>query len=288
LRLAGTLGAQCVSLTGLIPSGSGFGQDLEKVLPPGSPLVTTGHATTVAAVVFALARTIEHAGLQLADETLAVVGLGSIGSAALQLALSVLPRPRRLVLCDLFSKESSVRALAESLAAKYQIETEVCLAKEGRVPEPVYRARAIIGATNVPGVLDVERLLPGSVIVDDSAPHCFDLEALRRRLASQGDVFANEAGLLQTPAPLSHDLFLPGSAAQAARLLSPTFIQQAFGERHIMGCILSSILSARLGLARTIGFVKPDDALHHYRLLEQLGYEAPTELRCYDFAVDGS
>ena len=181
-----------------------------------------------------------------------------------------------------------MRAIAAALAAKYQIEAEVCLAHEGRVPEPVYAARVIIGATNVPGVLDADRLLPGSVIVDDSAPHCFDLEALRRRLARQADVFANEAGLLQTPAALRHDLFLPGSAAQAARLLSPTFIQQAFGERHIMGCILSSILSAQMGLPRTIGFVKAEDALLHYQLLEQLGYEAPSELRCYDFAVDGS
>ena len=41
------------------------------------------------------------------------------------------------------------------------------------MPPDVYEASFVVGATNAPDILDVDRLQPGTLIVDDSAPHCF-------------------------------------------------------------------------------------------------------------------
>ena len=45
----------------------------------------------------------------------------------------------------------------------------------GGLPDFAYHADLFVGATNVTDVIDVGRLKPGAIIVDDSFPLCFDL-----------------------------------------------------------------------------------------------------------------
>ena len=59
IELAGTLGARCVSLTGLIPAATDFGRALKH--RHGGPALTTGHATTAAAMVLSIATMLEQA-----------------------------------------------------------------------------------------------------------------------------------------------------------------------------------------------------------------------------------
>src|SRR5437660_1521135 len=65
----------------------------------------------------------------------------------------------------------------------------------GALPAEVYRSRFIIGATNVPGVLEIDRLAAGTIVVDDSFPHCFDLDSAVSRMSSRGDVLLVDGGL---------------------------------------------------------------------------------------------
>ena len=61
VRLAHEIGAATVSLTGLLPSASGYGRDLALALAGHDlPRITTGHATTTAAVVLAIRRALEE------------------------------------------------------------------------------------------------------------------------------------------------------------------------------------------------------------------------------------
>ncbi len=236
---AARVGAEVVSLTGLIPSATQLGLDLQ-AQDPRLPAITTGHATTVSAVVMMLAGGLQSANLDLSRETLACVGVGSIGSAALQLALRVLTKPKRILLCDVFQAKPRLDALAESIEREFGVPVDQTIADTDRVSDKVYTARVIVGATNVPNVLDPRRLRPNSILIDDSAPHCFDAELARARWEAAGDILISEGGLIRSPEALEHRLFLPAAIRDRAdSLLTGTLRQQAFAPDQIMGCVLS-------------------------------------------------
>lgn len=279
LEEAGHIGARVVSLTGLIPSATGLGADLEAIRSAGFPEITTGHATTVSAVVLALEKALSLAGVDLRSEELACVGLGSIGTAALRLAVKVLPAPRSILLCDLYSSRERLMELASEIGAVAPV--EIVLARDDGIPDRLYKARVIVGATNVPDVLDVDRLAPGTIVVDDSAPHGFDAERMWTRIDRSGDVLAHEGGLVRSQKPIAHSLFLPsGIRARAMEIVSGLLLQQALAHDQIMGCVLSSALSASaLNLPRSIGPVDAAAAEAHFRALAAHGYAAP-RLQC--------
>lgn len=272
---ADRVGARVVSLTGLIPSATNLGRDLD--LGDRLPSMTTGHATTVSAVVMMLADAIAAAGLDLGAETLAFVGVGSIGAATVRLALTVLPKPRRVLLCDVYHSQPRVEQLAREVNEAFDLPVDVAIGSPSAVSELVYGARIVVGATNVPNVLDVTRLLPGSVLIDDSAPHCFDVAVAAARVESRGDLVVSEGGLVRSPTRLDHRVFLPKRARHGAELLiTSTLRQQAFAADQVMGCVLSAALSAGTpALPVTVGAVSPHDALTHYQALRALGFSAP-------------
>lgn len=277
LAEAARVGARVVSLTGMIPSATRLGLDLSSEADANLLELTTGHATTVSAVVMMLADGVRSAGVELSQETLAFVGVGSIGAAALDLALRVLPKPKRVLLCDVFQAKPRLIALSQSISQEFGVEVELAISAGDTVSERVYDARVIVGATNVPNVLDARRLRPGSLLIDDSAPHCFDVEVARARWAADGDILISEGGLVRSRERLSHRIFLPARIRdRAEQLITGTLRQQAFAPDQIMGCVLSSALSAQAdALPRTLGPVEPAHALEHYHALRALGFSAP-------------
>jgi predicted amino acid dehydrogenase len=114
IKIARSIGAKTISLTGLLPSATRYGESFARL---DGCAVTTGHATTAACIVVNLAGLLRAAGRDLEDESVAVLGLGSIGRASLRAALSVLPHPRRLVLCEVPSRIEETRTFAAGLAA---------------------------------------------------------------------------------------------------------------------------------------------------------------------------
>lgn len=272
--LAGRMGAQTVSLTGLLPSATGFGQALVERLPEGMPAITTGHATTVSAVALGLESALTTSGKMLQSETLGFVGLGSIGRATLRLVLDVLPTPARLVLCDVLSSERRLWALAEEISRTARVEVEVACTRSHCVADAIYESSVIVGATNLPDVLDVDRLRPGTILIDDSAPHCFDVARAQLRMQSKEDLTVREGGLLATPWPIAHELFLP-RGVEAEDLIDGLLENQAFASDQIMGCVLSSVLSRPpLDLPLTVGDVSPKTAVDHFRELVRMGFGA--------------
>eukprot|EP00994_Dinema_validum_P004780 NODE_284_length_2007_cov_134.879469_g195_i0.p1 GENE.NODE_284_length_2007_cov_134.879469_g195_i0~~NODE_284_length_2007_cov_134.879469_g195_i0.p1 ORF type:complete len:302 (-),score=27.36 NODE_284_length_2007_cov_134.879469_g195_i0:1072-1977(-) len=112
-RLCKAIGVETVSLTGLIPSATNYGQDLLAALPEGLPTPTTGHATTTACMALTIQRVLKEAGRRLSDEKVAFLGVGSIGLATLRLMLKVLPHPKQITLCDLYTKQATLDSIAE-------------------------------------------------------------------------------------------------------------------------------------------------------------------------------
>ncbi|HEY6704572.1 MAG TPA: amino acid adenylation domain-containing protein [Xanthobacteraceae bacterium] len=259
------LGARTAALTGLIPAITDFGRALR---PCQGLAITTGHATTANAIVLTAISAARAAARKLTNETVAFVGLGAIGIATLRL-LSDLPiHPRRLILCDVPAKARELERLADELrtAFGYRGDIEIVSA-HGAVPAEVYRSKFIIGATNVPGVLEIDRLTPGTIVVDDSFPHCFDLEEAIGRMSSRGDVLLVDGGLVSPPGTIEWSVNLPAGIAAVLGHHHPE-ANLLPGSTSITGCILSSLLVQ--DDAATAGPVSVATCRDHWRTLERM------------------
>lgn len=277
LRLAGGLGASAVSLINLLPSATGYGAALRDAIrdSPGYPALTTGHGATTAAVVLNIERAMQLSARRLPDEHLLFLGLGSIGVSTLRLALDRLPHPGRLSLCDLFSRTDHLDELRDEVVGRWGFTGELTVlpSASGEVPSEVYEASVVLGATNVPDLLDVDRLRPGTVLIDDSAPHCVDKDAAVQRVIEAGDLFCIEGGELRTPGETEEHRYVPGWASHefGTDAVDDWFSHNTF---TIGGCVLSAALAARHAMPLTIGPVTVEHARAHLDLLHRLRFGA--------------
>ena len=282
LDLAAQIGARVVSLAGLLPSATNYGRRLAAAVEGRSdlPLITTGHATTAATVVMAIRRILAESGRHFAGERVGYLGLGSIGLATLRLALCCLPHPRELILCDLYSKYDSMVRIEQELVDVFGFRGPIrIIAAPGEIPPEFYSATTIIGATNVPDVLDIGRVNPGTLIVDDSWPHCFNARSVIARFAQRGDVLFTEGGVLQAPKAISTLRYLPRALERS--LPAPYRAAVTWHQPHeITGCILSSLLTARFAqISPTLGYVDAATCQQHFVVLDELGFQG-ARLHC--------
>jgi amino acid adenylation domain-containing protein len=268
------LGAKTVALTGLIPAVTNLGRALA---PRKGLVITTGHATTASAVVMTSISVARAAGRPLPDDSIAFVGLGAVGTATLRLMLDRSILPASLTLCDVPVNITRLEGLALEIRDDFGFRGDIrIVASVGTAPDEVYQSRFIIGATNVRGVLEVERLVPGTIVVDDSFPHSFDLDRGLDRMTAQEDVLFVNGGLIAPPGPIEWDMMLPGNLA--ATVSSGPETNLVFAPNEITGCILSALLTNSCGAAATTAPVTVDSCREHLQLLQKLGVRAA--LRC--------
>jgi len=137
----------------------------------------------------------------------------------------------------------------------------------------------------VPDILDMDRLAPGTLIVDDSSPHCFRVDRAARRIREQQDILFTEGGMLRAPQPMRQVIYVPAGLERHVPTL-PAALFANYDAHHITGCVLSSLLtSKRPELTATLGLVSPHACFDHYRALENLGFQA-ARLHCEEYAVD--
>ncbi|MFJ9623191.1 amino acid adenylation domain-containing protein [Streptomyces sp. NPDC101181] len=205
VTLASSLGARSVSLAGMIPSLTGYGFDVLRATRDtgvSGVAVTTGHAATVVSVVKSVHAALDAGRRDLSELTVAFVGLGSIGSSSLELLLGRAERPpARLLLCDAPGSGPRLTELAASLRGRGLAGAVEVLTTDGGLPREVYGARLIVAAVSGGGsLLDVDRLAPGTTVVDDSFPHCFDTRRAIGRMERDRDVLVAGGGLLSVGA----------------------------------------------------------------------------------------
>ncbi len=288
LRMARRLGAKMVTMTGLIPSATDSGSAVLRAMTAeriaGLPALSTGHATTSAGVVLNIQRVALMCGRDLSAERVAFVGLGSIGLTTLRLMLACAPHPREIILCDVYSQLERLGAIRDELRMVFQFRGSIHVAwARGEIPAEAYEASLIVGATNVPEVLDIKRVRPGTVIVDDSAPHCFSTASAIARFEESADIIFTEGGVLGLPEPLRETAYHPPN------LKDPTDLGR-FAEflghdsTSITGCVFSGLLSGTFGLRPTIGPVAAEEALAHYSALVVLGFTGG-RLQCDSYVL---
>ena len=293
LKLAGELGAGMVSLQGNLPSATEYGKRIVSLLGDRSdlPRISTGHAITISAVIFMIEKIVTVSGRALSEERVGVLGLGSIGTASLRLMLAHLPHPQKIILCDVYLKRDHLERVAEEVKGTLNFEGTVeLLESEESVPEAFYEATLILGATNVPNILDLNLVQPGTLIVDDSAPHCFDVQSAFERLKVPGDILFTEGGVLRSPEPIdslrhvpNFSTFLPEEATEKDIVrFTDCFKAYSFEQdpHEVMGCLLAGLLHRRFpDIKPTIGLIDLETSGHAFRRLKELGFEG-ADLRC--------
>jgi hypothetical protein len=203
-----------MTLTGLIPAATAYGEALG--LEGGSAdgqAVTTGHALTTAVIVANLADLLRRCRRPLARERMAIVGLGSVGRSVLELALRVLPHPRRLVLCDLYAKRDTLEALQRRVVRELGFAGGIELAAgDDGLPPAVLDSHLIVAAVDRAGVIDPLGLRAGTILLDDSYPPTFAAEAAWRRMEERRDVIVASGGFARLSRPVEETLYVPSSA----------------------------------------------------------------------------
>jgi amino acid adenylation domain-containing protein len=286
LEIAGQIGADTVSLTGMIPSATDYGRAIVKVMAERRhlPQITTGHSTTSATVVLAIQKMLQQAGRAMTTEQVGVIGLGSIGFSSLCLMLKCLPHPVELMLCDLYSKKAFLEEIRDKLVSELGFHGKIqLLFSELELPQEIYNATLIVGATNVPDVLDISQVKPGTLIVDDSGPHCFKSELAIKRFQEHQDILFTEGGVLKSPQPISKVEYLPHHVEKHLKIKREELVKH--NPFEITGCVFSSVLSSSFkNFKPSVGFVQLNDSLKHYDTLISLGFQA-ADLHCENYVL---
>ena len=291
LEMAGRIGAKTVSLTGLIPSATDYGRAIAKAIEGRNdlPKITTGHATTCSSVVLTIKKILQISNRSLHGEKVAFIGLGSIGINTLRLMLKCLPHPQSIIVCDIYNKLESLQNLQRELSGDLGFRGSVQIAtssSSSELPPEIYDATLIIGATNVPDILDIDRLKPGTLIVDDSGPHCFSPEQAIKRFEKHKDILFTEGGALHAPDPIETVIYLPESMKKNMDEDTWSDEFKPTNPLNIMGCVMSSLLSSRFdNIKPTVGLPNLETCVQHYQGLEQLGFQA-ADLHCEGYVLE--
>lgn len=287
LKLAGESGAKTVSLTGVIPTATDHGRDILEWTQDetGLPLITTGDATRSATIVKSVEGILAAAGRHLADETVSVVGLGSIGFGTLRLLLEVLEHPRHLILCDPYQTDEQMSRIRDLIRdAGYLGQIDI-VKNGGALPPEVYEASLVIASSNLPGVLSIPSLRPGTLVVDYSFPPVFKLDEAVKRFSTKGDILFTTGGELRLPGVVGETIYLPENLDGLDETAQTAFLNfLGSRDRHeITGCVLASLVTGRkAGVEATTGPLGPVDAKAHYDYLVEFGAQ-PAKLQMSGF-----
>ncbi len=276
MEMAGRIGARTVSLTGLIPSATDYGCAIKH--RKDLPTVTTGHATTTATVIMTIKKMLELTNRDITKERIAFLGLGSIGYNSLRLMLRVLAHPVEIILCDIN------RDVLTTADLNFDGKIRILVSEGNTVPDEIYDASMIIGATNVPNILDINKVKPGTMIVDDSAPHCFVPEIAIERFKNKADILFSEAGVMKSPEPIIEQLHLPRNLEDQISNTQLKYLLK-HNSSEITGCIFSSLQATVFeDIKATTGTIEEQETLKAYENLCSLNFEA-ADLHCEEYIL---
>ena len=203
----------------------------------------------------------------------------------LRLMLRYLPHPKEIILCDVYSKLNYLSETRQKVIHEFGFQGKVHIAPSKlHAPPEIYQATLIIGATSVPDILDIAQLQPGTMIVDDSGPHCFIVNAAIQRFEEHADILFTEGGVLRSPHPIKQLMYLSPDMEEIMRATEMEYLFEP-SPFDIMGCVFSSLLSSCFeDLPPTVGIPDTDSCLQHIDVLDQLGFQA-ADLHCEGYLL---
>jgi hypothetical protein len=285
LTIAGHIGADTVSLTGNLPLATDFGLDLAPHAAAGNgTVITTGQATVAAAMGMTIEKMLTLSDRRLDHESIGLIGVNTIGAATLFLMLECMPHPKRIILADAYNNLFFASVLRQELYDCGFRGTIDIMQASDTLPAEFYEASLLIGATNVPDIIAVGQVQPGTILIEESGQRCFSRDDALRRLERDGDILFTEGDLLRLPFATTCQMYLPAQVEAALRHAEALSLL-AFEPRAITGCILSGLLTHRYAdLEPTIGEVDGPTCLRHYNHLHSLRFTV-ADPQCEGYAV---
>ncbi|KPA10319.1 amino acid adenylation domain protein [Candidatus Magnetomorum sp. HK-1] len=132
--------------------------------------------------------------------------------------------------------------------------------------------------------MDISRLKPGTIIVDDSGPHCFDSKQAIARLEEKQDILFTEGGVLNLVPPYNCTLYIPNFVEKSLTEEQKRNVLQ-YNPSIITSCILSGLLIFQFEeLKSTVGQTDIDMSFKNYKKLKELGFTA-ANLHCGDYLI---
>jgi predicted amino acid dehydrogenase len=265
-------GARVVCLGGLLGALSGYGKRLASYAQANALTVTTGHSMTSVTVLQTYRRAIVELGLNPASSRVVILGVGSVGAAfGRLLAREELP-PAEMVIVDKPERARHVEELASELTAT-GLATRIDLTdRDGQLRSNslCYDTQFLISAVSTPNVIDIERVAPCTVLVDDSQPNCWSRERAWRRVNRFADIAPCEAGLVEA-ASISYWSYFPFRFAS----------QDAAGGTSVAWCCLAEGLAMGHDstLPPTVGEPEIAGLAQYQGAFERLGFSV-APLQC--------
>lgn len=280
LQLVNYLNINTCSLAGLLPSATHYGKSIETISKEQNITLTTGHATTAASVALSIEKAIKTLNLSSNELTICILGVGSIGqSVSLLLSKIKTIAPKKLILCDVESCNQLLKNLKRELADQCQFDINISLTNGKELNKDVYNCDIIVGCTNKANILDVEKLKPNCIVLDDSIPHCFDVKKAINKMKVSQNIFS-EAGMLKHSSVINEYRYAPKELLEIKDHL-PGLIWKR-NSYEITSCILSAYLSTIFNATPTIGISDQDVSLEHLTILKENSFCAA------DYRIEGN
>ena len=292
LRLSAELGASKVSLTGILPLVTQDGLDVINWMRENDeevtlPIVTTGNATRCATIIISVEGILARSGRDMSELRVSFIGLDSMGKGTLDLMLDVLPHPRGIIMSDLYQQEDRLKEFQDQLLASgFAGEIDICSC-DTKLSDKVYEAELIIAVSNIPNIINIDKVRSGTMIVDYSFPSSFSVINAARRAEQNGDLIFTSGGQLRLGQQIEEIIYLPRVAEEMLEIINPEKMQSIIirDSREMTGCILASIFTEMdSGVGVTLGKFTDAEALSHYKFINGLGL-GPARLQMQSYFV---
>ena len=266
-------GAKNISLAGNLPSRTNYCysviNNLKQLSVPAESInITTGHSCTVVAVVKTIQKVLKEMGLCIENLNIAVAGFGSIGQASLNLLLNKIGAPASIKIADLSSQIPALHQPLEKIKNNYKGKLSV-IEIESEIPDEFYLADLIIGASSQGEILDIEKISPGTIIVDDSFPHIVNTLKAINRMKKEKDILIIGGGKIDIG-----DTERTILENKLPKNLINNIIKK-LGDQGLPGCRVESLMmSYNNSLPSTIGLVTEESADKYWNILSDLKVSA--------------
>jgi len=205
-------GAEIISLGGMTGIVGSRGRYLQSVCPL---CITTGNSCTVYSSISALDDISRRLNFDLRKEVVTVIGFP--GSIALAIARILAEKGIDLILLSRRDDKFIQRYISEYLNG-YKIRLKLTM----DLGEAIKNSKIICSATSSGNVLDPDKLLPGSIVIDIAVPHDVIYKGNLRK-----DVLIIDGGIMSLPQKTKIKFKLPN-------LERPNYIHSCLAEAMIL------------------------------------------------------
>ncbi|WP_143059911.1 hypothetical protein [Burkholderia contaminans] len=281
LAKVAAMGARHVCLGGLTGALTNYGRRIEAHSKDLGIELTTGHAVTSVSIVRQFEKALSESRMSGDDTVLGIVGVGSVGAGVARLLAhsTRTSKPAELILVDTQQQQDRLHVVAREVAACSPIRVSVeVLPTRHALPTDsrCYRdANVIISAVSTPSILDIDLVRPGTILIDDSQPYCWDRDMAWSRVQARGDILPCDAGLVDV-GEIAYRSFFPFDFAD----------DHGQGSVISWSCLAEGLLRASLPwLASNVGEADVAQLLAYERAFDDMKFEIPA-LQCGKHLLD--